>query len=105
MHANYRIVHWFIIILYLSLQYIFEEIYMEFAGDLESLEADTTNTYLNFNEDFNKLKEYIEQATVKFEKWEKRLQERERKIEEKEKKIEIMQEVSLFTLITWCVTH
>lgn len=59
---------------------------MEFAGDLESLEADTTNTYLNFNEDFNKLKEYIEQATVKFEKWEKRLQERERKIEEKEKK-------------------
>ena len=73
---------------------------MEFAGDLESLEADTTNTYLNFNEDFNKLKEYIEQATVKFEKWEKRLQERERKIEEKEKKIEMMQEVSLFTLIT-----
>lgn len=59
---------------------------MEFAGDLESLEADTTNTCLNFNEDFNKLKEYIEQATVKFEKWEKRLQERERKIEEKEKK-------------------
>ena len=71
---------------------------MDFAGDLESLEQDTTNTF--FNEDFSKHKEYIKQAAVKFEKWEERLQERERKIEEKEKEIEIVQEVSLFTLFS-----
>ena len=71
---------------------------MNFAGDLESLEQDTTNKLLMSNEDLSKHKEYIEQATVKFEKWEERLQERERKIEDKEKEIENVQEVSLFKL-------
>ena len=71
--------------------------------NLENLKQDIANT-LKFNENTSsKQKEYIEQAEVKFEKWEERLQERERRIEEREKELEVRHEVILFILCTLCV--